>query len=104
MDVFCLKPIKPDHESWPASCVPSHIKWIKLWASCEFEARYKVAQATDVPEAQLPRKPAKHKYAPKEYWPSPWELDYVTSCEVDSSISKPGNDILLSDGGTLPLK
>jgi hypothetical protein len=101
MNVFCLKPIKPDHESWPASRVGSKIEWVKIWASSEDDARYKVARATDVPESELPQKPAKHKYAKISYWPSPWELDYVTSCNVDTSKPLPGNHILLSDCRTL---
>lgn len=103
MQVFCLRPIKTDHASWPASCVGAEIEWVKLWASDEHDARYKLARATDVPELQLPTKPAK-KYEKKIPWPSPWELDDVTSCDLDISEPKPGLDILLSDRRRLPLK
>ena len=104
MQVFCLKPIKADHESWPASCIGSNIGWATLLASSDDDARYKMARATDVPESELPRKPSKGKYAKIIYWESPWELSDVTSCELDTSKQKLGLNILLSDGRELPLK
>jgi hypothetical protein len=111
MKVFCLRPIKPDHESWPASCVRSEIEWAKVWASNSEEARRRVARATDVQESELPTKAAKdnQKFAKKRYWDSPWEIPEVTSCELDMSGRKPGDHVLLdhvllSDGRELPLK
>jgi hypothetical protein len=102
MQVYRLKPIDPNHPSWPASCVGSDIEWVKVWASdCE-EARSKVARATDAPESEWPTKPAKHRYAKKCYYESPWELREVTSCELDTSPPKPRDDILLSDERPLP--
>lgn len=102
VDVFCLKPIKADHESWPRSCVESRIEWVKVWAYNSDEARYKVSNATDVSE--IPKKPAKHRYDKIIYVESPWMLSDVTSCELDRSDPRPGNYILLSDGRQLPFK
>jgi len=104
MPVYCLKPIKTDHASWPASCIGSEIEWAKVWASDCDEARSKVARATDVPELELPRKPANHKYGNTPHWESPWEIQDVTLCELDTSGSKPGDDILLPGGRRLPRK
>lgn len=104
VDVFCLKPIKTDHESWPGSRVGSGIKWAKVWAGDSNEARYKMRRATDVRESKLPKKAVKRKYDKIRYEQSPWELPDVTSCELDLSEPKPGHHILLSDGRQLPLK
>jgi hypothetical protein len=104
MSVYCLKPIKPDHASWPASRIGSEIEWVTIRASDCDEARYKVGRATDVPESELPRKPTNQKYGKTPHWESPWELQAITSCELDTSGSKPGDDILLSDGRRLPRK
>jgi len=99
MNVFCLKPIKPDHESWPASRVDSKIEWVKVWDSSEDDARYKVARATDVPDSELPKSPLKInmlKYGMAV--PMGTRLRYILQCgHVEAAAGEPYSSVGLQD-------
>ena len=106
MPVYCLKPIKTDHPSWPASCVGSDIEWVQVLASDCDEVRSKVARTTEFPDSELPQKPTNQKYGKTPPWENPWDIQDITSCELDTTGSKLRDDgvLLLSDGRRLPRK
>jgi hypothetical protein len=100
-ECFRLTPINRDHESWDRSRVKSNVQWIKIIAYDCGDARYKATRITDVME--IPMEPITQKYDPLIPIPSPWALDYVTSCEVDDSEGEnPGDGVLTSDGERFP--
>jgi hypothetical protein len=94
---FCLKPIKPNHESWEVSTIRGQA--VRVLALNANLARDKVANATRIPVAV-----ARPKYAKIELPKSPWELPDVTSCEPDASRPPPADHVLTDDGTLLPCK
>jgi hypothetical protein len=99
-ECFRLTPINRNHESWARSSVKSDIRWIKIIAYDCGDARYKATRITDVME--IPIRPRTGKYQPMIPIPSPWELDDVTSCELDAPGGEnPGDGVLTSDGERL---
>jgi hypothetical protein len=97
-DCFRLAPIR-EHESWAYSVTR---KAVFIFANNEFEARRQISSTLYNHEAMQPIPTPYGKIIPAL---SPWELDFVTSCEVYTS-NKPGyaNHVWADDGEKWPTK